>query len=516
VRTASIGSSSLPAIKAYLTGEQFYRRSEWDSAAAYYRVAIAADSTFAPALRHLNDVLGWTLPTDQGERDDRYRYALLAGQMNHGLAPRESLLVAADSMFAALQMNFGHEGPLVFSRAGRLLSTLEDGSRRFPHDPEVWFKLGEARYHNLVFASGVTYASAREAFDRAIALDSMFSPSYIHMPDLELRAQDPQAAAHYSRAYLALQPQGAQAEYLRALLAFLDAKSPAAVPVDSIVRHISFQALTNLSATLFTWMDPSESQVLLARALPEYVRASSDPRAAGINVRFLLAQALATRGHLTEAAALVDSTTLSIIPELARLGVIPANRADHLMDVAVRGGFVNPAFLFRWWADRGDTAALRRMATHFDTMRGASLPAAYLTAVRAAVHGHLDLARHDTAAALHDFVAVPDSICVFDDCVISWFTKAQLLEAHHRDREAMSILRNDIPGNYYELLGPGLVLWHLERARVAERLGDAKTERSDYAFVAAAWQHADSSLQPAVAEARAALRRLSPDAPRRP
>ncbi|HEX5436553.1 MAG TPA: serine/threonine-protein kinase, partial [Gemmatimonadaceae bacterium] len=47
VRTASIGSSSLPAIKAYLTGEQFYRRSEWDSAAAYYRVAIAADSTFA-------------------------------------------------------------------------------------------------------------------------------------------------------------------------------------------------------------------------------------------------------------------------------------------------------------------------------------------------------------------------------------------------------------------------------------------------------------------------------------
>jgi serine/threonine-protein kinase len=58
VRTASIGTSSLPAIKAFLQAEQFYRRSEWDSAAAYYQIAIAADSMFAPALRHLSNALG--------------------------------------------------------------------------------------------------------------------------------------------------------------------------------------------------------------------------------------------------------------------------------------------------------------------------------------------------------------------------------------------------------------------------------------------------------------------------
>jgi hypothetical protein len=53
------------------------------------------------------------------------------------------------------------------------------------------------------------------------------------------------------------------------------------------------------------------------------------------------------------------------------------------------------------------------------------------------------------------------------------------------------------------------VLWTLERARVADRLGDSVTARQGYAVVAGAWQEADAELAPVVAEARAALRRLS-------
>ncbi len=104
-RLASLGSSSLPALKSYLQGEQFYRRSDWDSAATHYQRAIALDSTFAPALRHLSNALSWRLTPDLALSHEGYDYALRAGSLNRGLTPRESLLVAADSIFAALQLS---------------------------------------------------------------------------------------------------------------------------------------------------------------------------------------------------------------------------------------------------------------------------------------------------------------------------------------------------------------------------------------------------------------------------
>ena len=51
VRQVSIGSRSLPALKAFLQGEQFYRRGLWDSALVYYDQATAQDSTFGLAYR---------------------------------------------------------------------------------------------------------------------------------------------------------------------------------------------------------------------------------------------------------------------------------------------------------------------------------------------------------------------------------------------------------------------------------------------------------------------------------
>ena len=59
VRRVSIGSRSLPALKAFLYGEQFYRRGLWDSALVYYDRAITQDSTFAIAFRRMATVLGW-------------------------------------------------------------------------------------------------------------------------------------------------------------------------------------------------------------------------------------------------------------------------------------------------------------------------------------------------------------------------------------------------------------------------------------------------------------------------
>ena len=62
VRQATIGSRTMPALKAFLQGEQFYRKGLWDSALVAYDRAIARDSGFALAYRRMGLVLGWYSP----------------------------------------------------------------------------------------------------------------------------------------------------------------------------------------------------------------------------------------------------------------------------------------------------------------------------------------------------------------------------------------------------------------------------------------------------------------------
>jgi serine/threonine-protein kinase len=507
VRTASIGTSSLPAIKAFLQAEQFYRRSEWDSAAAYYQVAIAADSMFAPALRHLSNALGWTRAPDREELERRYEYALLAGERNHGLAPRESLLVSADSNFAALQLMLSGGGvtnrsPLPFAK--QLFASLDEGARRFPEDPEVWHKLADAHYHYLFFNPAVTYADARAEFDKSIALDSSFAPSYLHMPDLALREQDPAAARRYVEHYLRLEPDGSAAGYMKKLLLFLDPAVSQKLNVDSLVRASSVEDAAELVSILLCWMDPAESQVRVARALGGLRAGSSDSAAVAKQAHQALLLALGLRGHLEEAARLVDGASWPIVPQLALLGAIPPDSADRILaKMASDSNMGAMSLTLRWWAERGDTARLRRMVARVDTTTVPPELEGYRRVIRAAVAAHIELARPDTAAAVRELDIVPDSICSMDACFAVWYTKAQLLGAVGRDRDAMRILQHEYPNT-----DPTRTLWRYERAKVAERLGMREQATRDYAYVAAAFQHADSSLQPIVRDSRAALERL--------
>src|SRR5207244_423084 len=58
-RLYSVGTKSLPALKAFLQGERFFRHFSLDSAIAGYDRAVALDTTFALALGRLQLALGW-------------------------------------------------------------------------------------------------------------------------------------------------------------------------------------------------------------------------------------------------------------------------------------------------------------------------------------------------------------------------------------------------------------------------------------------------------------------------
>ena len=501
-RLASLGSSSLPALKAYLQGEQFYRRSDWDSAAFHYQRAVALDSTFAPALRHLSNALSWKLTPGVEVSHEGYQYALRAGALNHGLAPRESVLVAADSIFAALMLwKPGDPLPTRTRLVRRVTALLDEGVRRFPDDPEMWFKFGDVHHHfaRFTFPSRSSMRTAREAFERAIALDSAFAPAYIHQLELAANDQDLAAVRASAAAYLALDPHDVQGEGVRLMQRLLAPDRPSGDEADSLVARASPEVLQAAFSIVVPVMDSAETQVAMARALVASVRAGRIPQelAGGISATYV--RALLLRGHVAGALALADSGESIPFLEAAFLRVIPPDSAGRIFDrwfadsLAARRVAAGAVY----WSLGGDSARFRRAVQLAASNRLPGVPAAL-------VPGWQALTRGDTAAAIAA-LTLPDSSCT-SWCWQARLPLAMLLSSTRRDREAAAVLDQDF------LAWPSLrVMWMLERGRVNERLGVRPKAIDAYLYVANAWRNADPLLQPYVEEARRALSRLNTD-----
>jgi serine/threonine-protein kinase len=531
-RGTSIGSKSLPALKAFLQGEQFYRRGQWDSALTRYDQAIAADSTFALALAQMAMVLGWNPPTTGAYRP-REEYLRRATLHNHGLPPRDSLYIVADSFnLAAAEVT---EPEAYVRMKFRALAAAEEAVRRYPEDPVSWYALGEWRMNHEDWPIAGPPAVSLEAFTRAIALDPGFGPAYEHMPALFLDLGRPDEARRSAATYLALDSTAQYRSEIRLAALLLDssatARAEAARMLDTASVHTVWGAAINQH--LVSWPDTAETAVRVLRRLGE------PGRGAGGGLPWVLdsvmwpqylAQALAFRGHLHEAFAVNErllrqpsasrfSGFLDPLLDLGLLGIVPDSIARAKFDRALEadaawGGFYTPPHLrgLPWWLSRGDTAALARFGVQ--AARVARAPSDSRAALRARLLGEtsiafLDLVRGDSVAALQKLSAIPDTLCLADNYAANCFhlnlTLARLLAARGDDQRAAALL------DRWRWSGhgtPSFVLATLELGRIAERLGDTRKAAECYSFVTAVWRRADPELLPYVAEAREGLARL--------
>ena len=500
VRLASVGSGSLPALRAFLRAEQWYRRTDWDSAIAYYERAIAADSTFALPWWRIGSALGWQRT---GFDSVSRQYHLRAGSLNHGLAPRDSLLVTADSLAAVLYA--GPAAPGFWARAGRLFAILAEAARRYPEDPEVWYYVGEGGYHFAHLSRAPTPDhDVLGAFARAIALDSAFGPAYIHPVQLALAREGPAAAVRYADAYLALQPKDVNAAGIRLVRDLLRGGSAATAALDRAAPAELFHALGSTVGAA----DTTEVGIRIARALRE-----RGAPADSVTQRFGLAGALAVRGHVREALALADGHQLQ--GDLWVLGVISVDSIERRFTRWLATDTL-PDVMPRWWATRGDTAALQAYLARLEALaRGAptrrldvaAIPRATWAPQLEAAIAHtriaLTFARGDTTAAVAAILAQPDT--ARPSGVPMRLFQAQVLAASGRLEEAAVRLERQRVCCMAIWAAP----WALERARVNERLGRRDVALDAYRYVAEMWVKADPELQPYVSEARDALRRLA-------
>ena len=507
-RLASPGTRSLPALKAFLEGEDYLRRYWLDSAISSYARAIALDSTFAVALRHMAVAESW------GYRPWSVQHFARAARFIRGLSPRDSLMVAysaqppAPSDPAFYRLVFGQE------------ATLLEMIRRYPEDPELWHEIGDVQFHFGFVWQDSTWNRARRSFDGAIARDSGYALAYIHPVEVALNDNDRPRALRYVQAFLAIQSVNRDGAGMRLLSVLLEPEHIDPRQRDRELDTVSLATLRRVANAIRLWPDAEESQIAVARRL--LLKARETIGGTGLDAEYALrpyesifAEALIHRGHLREARRTVGNSVVTpAFMELAELGVIPAESVAIALDELVGKPTDRPASVvfpsltegtcYRamdaalWWAARRDSTKLKRLVQREETVaRMVDLVRAgmYERPVPQFARAALALARGDTTVALQR--VLPDSTC--PGAPQRRAMQFRLLATSGRDTEAAWV---------WDRIYDRTVPLMLERARVAERMSDSSTAIHYYQFVVQAWLHADPELQPVVAEAQSALRRL--------
>ena len=490
----SMGSSSLTAIKAYLQGEQWYRASNWDSAAAAYDRAIAADSNFALAWLRASFAHGWKSGVDDQESvQDRAR----AGRLNHGLSPRDSLIVA----FVGLT---GTD-----ASPARLAGLDNALLKRYPNDPEVWYLTGELREH-LGHVPGHYFTSEEiiDAFDHSIADDSQLAPAYIHPIEESLALDDSARALRYVQAYLALDSTGAQAKVIRIVRLLIEPGIRPAVR-DSALRAASFDELFLAHFLLYKWPDSAERDIDALTRMSAPGRDLPGSPIDSASLRRQLALELAMRGHVHRAFAEGEAAWRPRVVFNAALGGLLPNDSvvAQATDLLARPS-PQLAYAIPWWGAAHDSSKLLRAAVALKSIARSRLTAidsALLSLGEREVPAYLALARRDSLSALRLLASIPDSLCAEVDCTPAHVTQAELLADSGRRAEALGLL----PSRTFAFGSPLTVPTELLRAHLLEGLGKRAEALDAYTWVTKVWRSPDSLLVPMVREARDGIRRLT-------
>ncbi len=505
----TVGTGSLVALKEFLQGQLFYRRRLWDSSETHFLRAIALDSTFALAYAGVAHALEQR-PTARAIPEASF-YVFRAAEFNHGLGARDSALIALDSIYVAAYANPQSlpRDPQHWPHIRRAMAATERLVNDYPDDAEIWVRYAEVLYHLGGVATRTGEHDVLEAFDRALALDSALGPAYSHTGGLALllRGWEGQKRYGISAARHGIGTAARDNRVVSELERFASSNPRRArhvidtIPIEVLWANYRSVAVTDVDATLF----PAATTRLQTAISNGSLGGVSNGELNDLTVRSLLKS-----GRFEEAASAVDARLQPLqFASAALLGALPDHRAQPVFAAWLNQ--TAPPFeclrLLDWWAQRGDVASINRCAAK----RVREFEADSASAVRRMARPIANLgeafgalARHDTSRAVRVFDTFPDSLCP----VWCWFAlepRARLLAAVGRPREALELafLRSHVDFAFSGMTAP----LALARARLAAQLGDDRAIAA-YRVVADTWAHADSSLQPMVSEAVAAIRRL--------
>lgn len=174
-RVAAVTTPSLPALKAYLQGEEQYRTGRYAAAFESFQHAIADDSAFALAHYRLAKTATWA---GIWSWDSIVAGSARAVHHERRLARRQRLLVEA---FDAWMRGDADNAEW---RYRQVVASS-------PDDVEAWYELGEVLFHCNPLR-GRPAAESRAAFERTLALEPDHRGALVHL--LRVSAMEHRAA----------------------------------------------------------------------------------------------------------------------------------------------------------------------------------------------------------------------------------------------------------------------------------------------------------------------------------
>lgn len=323
VRVSAITTGSLSALREYLRGEQFYRRSQWDSADVAYGRAIEADSTFALAVFRRTLARGWT-GASYGSPEMRQHAAVVA-QFSGKLSSRERALFNGYRLF--------DEGKAEAIDSARVYT------QQYPQDTDGWYLLGEAQYHTR-HINALDPTALRAPFDRVLELDSTLAPAAIHPVEIAMQTRDSTGFNRYVRL---LRGAGAdvQAAPLPGLAPALWGRATELQADSALYRSFAVNnGYGSLLAGILRLPGLSTDQVIRRMANVERMVRPEDDRKLRWNLAMERALLLSTTGRLDASGRVADSIMVFEPMLGARLALYPrvlglAGAGPH--DRAARG-----------------------------------------------------------------------------------------------------------------------------------------------------------------------------------
>ncbi len=496
VDLASVTTSSLPALKAYLEGEAHFRRGEFEAAADAYSQAVADDSLFALAWYRLSESYGWQEGAGKERGSDASRRA---AQLVDRLPDRVAMLA---------------RGQLATERFDTsAIGILQRAVQKYPDDAEAWYSLGDAYLHVRMGLHG--WDDAIEAMQRAVDLAPNFGPYRIHLVDDALRNRADSALARKRLDdFERLAPGSPQAGYYRAAFALdfgdsthradmlrqiTDSLSQSDLGRTDFGRYVS-QALTH-PRFFERAFEP------FAKLGLKYVPASDQP-----NVRVGYAdQLILARGRVREGLRVLRDPTVpaprQMFPLLKwELAGVPGLRAA--LDSVLERVPGNNGQFFRAIraAEDGDLGPSR------DVVAGIRADADSLRAAGDTVGARRGMATLHLFQGITLWKAgkVEDGIREMEagygmanaDPATFWLGLAHLQAGE--PRKAIPFLKAQMTW-----IPQPLAAYYL--AQAYEQTGQDDDARTMLAFFVENWSGADPALQPMVKDARERLARLSPD-----
>ena len=349
---SALRTRSVPALRAFLEGEQLLASSEWDSAIAAYGRAWQADTTFWLAVSRMAFALDWVLkPVPE---------ALLRGLQRNApsLPPRERLEFAAK--FASAD-----------SGVTRSAERFRELVTRYPTSWFGWFAYGDLLMHAGPIV-GRPLDAARPLFARTLELNPALAPAWDHDLALAAAAGD---VARLRQGLAALErlnarPRDAYADVVlsaRLLLSLIERDSVAlGSALDSVVadKVAAGRAASSFYEPLMFGFP--EAEVVLARA----VLARETDAAVEAAYRKAEAYGLAAGGKWDSAVA-----TMPDAAEAYGLAVLAAAADERSWDSATVRPGAGPASADRLFLDgvvafgRRDRDGLDRAARQLSRLR---------------------------------------------------------------------------------------------------------------------------------------------------